>query len=108
MNIDEDKVGDLEKDAAANIPPKKKSVSPKPSASKKKAADAAVDDNITGHMTRMSVAAVTTPQSVSLDFKFPFAMRRSMDEATVSIYIELVGCQLPADYLKQTRSCPAG
>jgi hypothetical protein len=106
-DIDEDKMGDLEKDAAANMPPKKKRVSPKPSASKKKAAGAAVNDDIAGCMTRMSVAVVTTPRSVSLDFKFPFAMHRSMDEETVRIYIELVGCQLPDDYLKHAKVLPS-
>ena len=63
-DIEEDEVHDLKKDAAVNMPPKKNSVSPKPSASKKKVADVPVDDDITGHMTRMSGA-------VSLDLSSP-------------------------------------
>jgi hypothetical protein len=94
-DIEEDKVHDPKKDVAVNMPPKKKSVSSKPSASKKKVADAACDDDMARHMTRMSVAAVPTPPSVCLDFKFLLSMYKSTEEATVRIYVELVGCQLP-------------
>ena len=104
-DIEEDEVHDLKKDTAANMPPKKKSVSPKPSASKKKVADAARDDDMSRHLTRMSIAAVPTPPSVCLDFKFPFSMFKSTEEASVRIYVELVGCQLPDDFLKHTKSC---
>jgi hypothetical protein len=97
-DIEEDEVDDLEKDAAANMPPKKKSVSPKPSASKKKVADAAHDDDISRVMTRMSVAAVPTPLSVCLDFKFSLSVYKSTEEATVRIYVELMWCQLPDDF----------
>jgi hypothetical protein len=107
-DIEEDQVCDLEKDTAVNMPPKKKSFSPKPSASKKKVADAALDDDISMHMTRMSVATVPTPPSVCLDFRLPFSMYKSTEEATVRIYIELVGCQLPDDFLKHAKVLPGG
>ena len=106
-DIEEDEVHDLEKDTAANMPPKKKSVSPKPSASKKKVADAARDD-VMSKLSRMSVSAVPTPPSVCLDFKFPFSMFKSTEEATVRIDVELVGCQLPDDFLKHAKVLPGG
>ena len=106
-DIEEDEVHDLKKDAAVNMPPKKNSVSPKPSASKKKVADAARDD-VMSKLSRMSVSAVPTPPSVCLDFKFPFSTYKATEEQMVRIYIELVGCQLPDDFLKHAKVLPGG
>ncbi len=106
-DIEDDEVHDLEKDAALNMPPKKNGVSPKPSASKKKVADAARDD-VMSKLSRMSVAAVSTPPSVCLDFKFPFSTYKATEDQIVRIYIELVGCQLPDDFLKHAKVLPGG
>ncbi|KAL3789763.1 hypothetical protein HJC23_006756 [Cyclotella cryptica] len=85
-----------------NMPPKKKTVSPKPSDSTKKKP---IDD-VTESMTKMSVAlpvsAVKTPPSVCFDFRFSIAKYTVMDQTTTKIYVELVGCQLPDSSLTTT------
>ena len=107
-DVEEDEVADLERDATTNMPPKKKTVSPKPSRSAKKKP---IDD-VTESMTKMSVAspvsAVKTPPSVCFDFRFPIAKYTVMDQTTTKIYVELVGCQLPDDYLKHAKVLPGG
>ena len=107
-DVEEEEVADLERDASANMPPNKKTDSPKPSGSAKKKP---VDD-VTESMTKMSVAspvvAVKTPPSVCFDFRFPTSKYTVMDETSTKIYVELVGCQLPDDYLKHAKVLPGG
>lgn len=67
-----------------------------------------VNNNIAGHMTRISVAVTTMPQSISLDFKFLFTLFRSMEVATIMIYVGLVGYQLPDDFLKHAKILLSG
>ena len=90
------------------MPPKKKGVSPKHSGSAKKKP---IDD-ITEGMTKITVApAVSTikmPPSVCLDFHFPSFKYTIMDERITKIFVELVGCQLPDDYLKHAKVLPGG
>jgi len=107
-DIEDDEVADLERDAATNMPPKKKSVSPKPSRSAKKKPI----EEVTDSMTKLSVASpfslVKTPPSVCFDFRFPTSKYTIMEETSIKIYVELVGCQLPDDYLKHAKVLPNG
>ena len=63
-------------------------------------------------MTKMSVAApvaaIKTPPSICLDFCSPTSMYTVMDEISTKIYMELVGCQLPDNYVKHAKVLPGG
>ena len=105
--IDNNKLSHLEEDAVANMMTKSKtSISPKPKPSSSSQKKAVVDD-ITARVTQMSLApVVATPPSISLDFKFPLSKYTVMEDRITKIFIELIGCQLPDDYLKHAKVLP--
>ena len=82
----------------------KKSISPKPKPSSSSQKKAVLDD-VTARITQMSLApVVATPPSISLDVKFPLSKYTVIEDRITKTLIELLGCQLPDDYLKHAHA----
>jgi hypothetical protein len=90
------------------MPPKKKSISPKCSDFAKKKSINDVTESMTLMSVAPPVAAVKTTPSICLDFCFPVSKYTVMDEMITKIFVELVGCQLPGNYLKHAKVLPGG
>jgi hypothetical protein len=86
-DIKEEEVADLEHDATANMPPKKKSISPKPSGSAKTKPVHDVTKSMTKMLVAAPVVAIKTPPSICLDFCFPTSQYTVMDEISTKIYV---------------------
>jgi hypothetical protein len=87
--------------------PPKRSTTPKKAGPKTNTTHAVVNDDLSGKMSKMTMASKV--KYVSLDWRFPMSMYSVMENESNKIYIELLkGVQLPPEFIQHAKVLPGG